>query len=102
MRDTTNQEDKTMKKDIFKNALTGSRNLKLKEMLSYMIDISDSIENIDGKIIMNVSLMSFDESTGIGIAAWDNNENCNALVTHDLRQFKVFDLSGLIQKMRIN
>ena len=87
-------------KETFKAALTGERNSELKDMLSYMISISKSIENINGKVVMHVDLMGFDIPTALGLATWDRNENCTALITHDLRSFSVYDLGTLIYKIR--
>ena len=91
-----------MNKEILKAALTGSKNATVKKGLCYFINIASGIENIDGKIHMVVDLMEFDKSTALGIAAWDNYENCNALVTHDLKSFRVQDLGALISKVRID
>ena len=91
-----------MNKETLKSALTGNKNATVKNGLRYLIEVSSSIENIDGKIHMVVDLMEFDKSTALGIAAWDNYENCNALVTHDLRSFKSWDLGALITKARID
>jgi len=91
-----------MNKETLKSALTGSKNSIVKEGLRYLIDVSSSIENIDGKINMEVDLMEFDKPIALGIAAWDNYENCNALVTHDLKSFRVQDLGALISKVRID
>ena len=91
-----------MNKETLKSALTGNKNATVKDGLRYLIEVSSSIENINGKIHMMTNLMEFDKPTALGIAAWDNNENCNALVTHNLRSFKVWDLSALITKIRID
>ena len=90
-----------MEKETLKAALTGSRNGTVRENLIYLIDVSSSIKNIDGKIHMVVNLMEFDKPYALGIATWDNYENCNALVTHDLKSFKAWDLGALISKIRI-
>jgi|GEM_PF-4658519 len=91
-----------MNKETLKSALTGNKNATVKNGLRYLIEVSSSIENIDGKIHMAVDLMEFDKPVALGIAAWDNYENCNALVTHDLRSFKVWDLGALISKIRLD
>ena len=91
-----------MNKEILKAALTGSKNATVKKGLCYFINIASGIENIDGKINMEVDLMEFDKPIALGIAAWDNYENCNALVTHDLKSFRVQDLGALISKVRID
>ena len=90
-----------MEKEALKSALVGGRNLEIKKILSYMIDVSSSIENIDGNITMIVNLMACDKSDALGLAAWDNNENCNATVTHDISRLDIFNLGDLITKARI-
>ena len=91
-----------MNKETLKSALTGSKDSIVKEGLRYLIDVSSSIENIDGKINMEVDLMEFDKPVALGVEAWDNYENCSALVTHDLKSFRVWDLGALILKVRID
>ena len=91
-----------MTKATFIKALTGERNENLKTILSELIESSEVIENIDGKISMFTKLWTQDSmNKAFGLANWDQYENCNALITHDLNTFEVWDLGGLISKLRL-
>jgi len=90
-----------MREDL-KKALEGPRNAEIKKLLTYFIDIASTVKNVDGKIQLFAYLMEHDKGIAYVVANWDDYENCNAKITHDLNVFKSWDLGSLISKMRIN
>ena len=91
-----------MKKETFIRALNGERNNNYKAILIDMIENAYSLEKRDGKIEMITKLYQSDQGKALALADFDDYENCNALVTHDLSSFFVSNLSELITKLRIS
>ena len=88
-----------MNGEILQAALIGGeRNHEIKKYISYFIDICSVLENRGGKIYLYATLMSFDCPAALGLQAWDGNEHCSALVTHDLHSFTVHDLGALSRR----
>lgn len=89
-----------MNKQGFIEALKGERNAALK---STLIDILSgaTLNNHDGKVEFSAYLMSDQTGPAYGLANWDGYENCNALITHDLKRFVCRDLGNLVAKLRI-
>ncbi|MBE3143077.1 MAG: hypothetical protein IMZ61_04035 [Planctomycetes bacterium] len=86
--------------DNLVKALDGDRNAVLKGVLKDLI-YTGFVENDDGKIRLNVTLMSDQKGPAYALANWDDYETTSALITHDLRSFECRDLGTLISKLRI-
>jgi hypothetical protein len=90
-----------LNKQIFIDALTATqRNPAAGAALVYLLRVADNVETVNGLITVDVDLRPYDTNAAQGLAVWDNYECCNALITHDLHQFSVRDLSRLIAKIR--
>jgi hypothetical protein len=89
-----------MNKDNLVKALDGERNPILKSTLKDLI-YTGNIEIDNGKIRLNVTLMSDQKVPAYALANWDDYENTSALITHDLHSFECKDLGNLISKLRI-
>jgi len=71
--------------------------------LEILILSADSIENVDGKIVLQIRPMQYEyiRAAARGIAARDQYEVCDCLCTHDLDSFVCKDLGNLIERIRV-
>lgn len=89
----------------FRDALLwGERNMGVREHFAHLLERGDLRRNDDeGRwTLLADKLGEYGKREALGVAAWDQFEHCNALVTHDLASFVCRDVTGLIDKMRIN
>lgn len=90
-----------MRKSTFTAALKSS-DLTVASRLIELIECEAAmLDSVDGKAQLVIAQLCGLGNIACGIAAWDNYENCNALITHDLNSFKCWDLGALITKIRL-
>lgn len=87
----------------FSEALrNGERNMNVRKLFAGLLDRGDlhRDEEAGRWVLRTENLGEYGQREALGVATWDQYENSNALVTHDLNVFKCWDVTGLIYKMR--
>lgn len=87
-------------KECFINALP--ENAPFGRILAELITYAYYLENVDYKVQMLTHLGEYDKGKAMALANWDEYENCNAYITHDLGRFSCKNLGNLITKVRLD
>ena len=104
MKTTTGDGIETARRNFCDALRYGERNMGVREKFAHLLERGDLSRNDEkGRwTLIVVNLGEYDKRQALGVAIWDQYEHCSALVTHDLASFVCCDVTGLIDKMRIN
>lgn len=97
-----NEIIETAKRNFCEALRNGGRNMRAREHFASLLEKGDlrRDEEAGRWILRTENLGEYGQREALGVATWDQYENSNALVTHDLNVFKCWDVTGLIYKMR--
>lgn len=80
----------------------GQRNMNLREAFAELLEQAVlRRDEATGKWECWSELGAWSANMARGLEAWDHSRHCTALTTHDLRSFHCWDVTGLIEELRI-